>query len=115
PAAKLAIYKIAFTSATDQEPAIYSGDALAAIDAAVSDGVDGINSSVSGSGAVEDPVDRAFLSAASAGIFVATSAGNSGPAASTANHVTPWVTTVAASTVAPYAGTVVLGNGKKYA
>ena len=31
------------------------------------------------------------------------------------HHVTPWVTTVAASTVAPYAGTVVLGNGKKYA
>jgi subtilisin family serine protease len=115
PAAKLAIYKIAFTSATDEEPAIYTGDALAAIDAAVSDGVDVINYSVSGSDAVDDPVDRAFLSAASAGIFVATSAGNSGPAASTANHVTPWVTTVAASTVAPYAGTVVLGNGKKYA
>ncbi len=115
PAAKLAIYKIAFTSATDEEPAIYTGDALAAIDAAVSDGVDVINYSVSGSDAVDDPVDRAFLSAASAGIFVATSAGNSGPAASTANHVTPWVTTVAASTVAPYTGTVVLGNGKKYA
>ncbi len=115
PAAKLAIYKIAFTSATDEEPAIYTGDALAAIDAAVSDGVDVINYSVSGSDAVDDPVDLAFLSAASAGIFVATSAGNAGPGASTANHVTPWVTTVAASTVAPYAGTVVLGNGKKYA
>jgi hypothetical protein len=115
PAAKLAIYKIAFTSTTDVEPAIYTGDALAAIDAAVSDGVDVINYSVSGSDAVDDPVDLAFLSAASAGIFVATSAGNSGPAASTANHVTPWVTTVAASTVAPYAGTVILGNGKKYA
>jgi subtilisin family serine protease len=115
PAAKLAIYKVAFTSATDEEPAIYTGDALAAIDAAVSDGVDVINYSVSGSDAVDDPVDLAFLSAASAGIFVATSAGNAGPEASTANHVTPWVTTVAASTVAPYAGTVVLGNGKKYA
>jgi subtilisin family serine protease len=115
PAANLAIYKIAFTSATDEEPAIYTGDALAAIDAAVSDGVDVINYSVSGSDAVDDPVDLAFLSAASAGIFVATSAGNAGPGASTANHVTPWVTTVAASTVAAYAGTVVLGNGKKYA
>jgi subtilisin family serine protease len=115
PAAKLAIYKIAFTSATDELPAIYTGDALAAIDAAVSDGVDVINYSVSGSDAVDDPVDLAFLSAASAGIFVATSAGNAGPGASTAYHVTPWVTTVAASTVAPYAGTVLLGNGKKYA
>ena len=115
PAAKLAIYKVAFTSATDSEPAIYAGDALAAIDAAISDGVDVINYSVSSSDTVDDPVDLAFLSAASAGIFVATAAGNSGPRSSTLHHVTPWVTTVAASTVAPYAGTVVLGNGKKYA
>jgi subtilisin family serine protease len=115
PAAKLAIYKVAFTSAIDERPAIYTGDALAAIDAAVADGVDVINYSVSGSDTVDDPVDMAFLSAASAGIFVATSAGNGGPEVSTLNHVTPWVTTVAASTVAPYAGTVVLGNGKKYA
>jgi hypothetical protein len=43
PAAKLAIYKVAFTSATDNVPAIYTGDALAAIDAAISDGVDVIN------------------------------------------------------------------------
>ena len=114
PAAKLAIYKVAFSSATDDVPAIYTGDALAAIDAAISDGVDVINYSVSSSDAVDDPVDLAFLSAASAGIFVATSAGNAGPGASTLHHVTPWVTTVAASTVAPYAGTVVLGNGKKY-
>jgi Subtilase family/Fibronectin type-III domain/PA domain len=106
---------VAFTSATDAEPAIYAGDALAAIDAAISDGVDVINYSVSSSDTVDDPVDLAFLSAASAGIFVATAAGNSGPGSSTLHHVTPWVTTVAASTVAPYAGTVVLGNGKKYA
>jgi subtilisin family serine protease len=115
PAAKLAIYKVAFSSSTDEEPVIYTGDALAAIDAAIADGVDVINYSVSGSDAVDDPVDLAFLSAASAGIFVATSAGNGGPGAATLNHVTPWVTTVAASTVAPYTGTVVLGNGKKYA
>ena len=115
PAAKLAIYKVAFTSKIDQEPAIYIGDALAAVDAAISDGVDVINYSVSSSDALDDPVDRAFLSAASAGIFVATAAGNEGPGASTLHHVTPWETTVAASTVAPYAGTVVLGNGKKYA
>jgi len=115
PAAKLAIYKIGFTSATNSEPAIYIGDALAAIDAAISDGVDVINYSISSSDAVDDPVDLAFLSAASAGIFVSTAAGNEGPGSATLNHVTPWLTTVAASTVAPYAGTVVLGNGKKYA
>jgi subtilisin family serine protease len=115
PAAKLAIYKVGFTSRTDPEPAIYNSDALAAIDAAITDGVDVINFSISSSDAVDDPVDMAFLSAASAGIFVSAAAGNEGPSASTLNHVTPWLTTVAASTVAPYAGTVVLGNGKKYA
>jgi subtilisin family serine protease len=115
PAAKLAIYKVGFTSATDPNPAIFTGDALAAIDAAISDGVDVINYSISSSDSVDDPVDLAFLSAASAGIFVSAAAGNEGPGASTLNHVTPWLTTVAASTVAPYAATVVLGNGKKYA
>ena len=115
PAAKLAIYKVGFTSATDPEPAIYTSDALAAIDAAISDGVDVINYSISGSDTLDDPVDLAFLSAASAGIFVSAAAGNGGPGASSLNHVSPWLTTVAASTVAPYAGTVVLGNGKKYA
>jgi subtilisin family serine protease len=115
PAAKLAIYKVGFTSTTDPEPAIYISDALAAIDAAITDGVDVINYSISSSDAIDDPVDLAFLSAASAGIFVATAAGNAGPDAATLHHVVPWVTTVAASTVAPHAGTVVLGNGKKYA
>ena len=115
PAAKLAIYKVAFTSKTEPEAVVYTGDALAAIDAAITDGVDVINYSVSSSDTLDDPVDRAYLSAASAGIFVATAAGNAGPGAATLNHVVPWVTTVGASTVAPYAGTVVLGNGKKYA
>ena len=115
PGAKLAIYKIGFTSATDPEPAIYTGDALAAIDAAISDGVDVINYSISSSDQLDDPVDLAFLSAASAGIFVSAAAGNQGPTPSTLHHVSPWLTTVAASTVKPYAGTVVLGNGKRYA
>ena len=75
-----------------------------------------INFSISGSDLLLDPTNVAFFSAAAAGIFVSASAGNSGPGASTLNHNAPWVTTVAASTVAPYAGTVVLGNGtRKYA
>jgi hypothetical protein len=115
PAAKVAVYKVGFNSADDPEGSIYTGDALDGIDAAILDGVDVINYSISGSDSPVDPVDLAFLSAASAGIFVATSAGNAGPGASTANHTTPWLTTVAASTVAPYAGTVVLGDGRKFA
>ena len=54
------------------------------------DGVDVLNYSISGStSTTTDPVSMAFLSAASAGIFVAASAGNSGPTASTVNHGAP--------------------------
>ena len=85
------------------------------IDSAIADGVDVINYSISDDDDPTDPVQLAFLSAASAGIFVAASAGNSGPGASTMQHTSPWVTTVGASTVRPYYGTVTLGNGQKYA
>jgi hypothetical protein len=44
-----------------------------------------------------DPVEIAFFNAAAAGVFVVTSAGNSGPTASTVAHNAPWTTTVAAS------------------
>ena len=54
-----------------------------------SDGVDVLNYSVSGSRRVDDAVERAFLGAATAGVFVATSAGNDGPAAGTVGHVSP--------------------------
>ncbi len=40
----------------------------------------------------------AFLDAYAAGVFVACSAGNDGPAANTVSHREPWTTTVAAST-----------------
>ena len=115
PAAKLAIYKVCWTSRPNPEGACYTTDSLAAIDQAVLDGVDVINYSVSSSDDLDDPVDQAFRSAAAAGIFVSASAGNSGPGPSTLDHVAPWVTTVAASTVGPYAGTVVLGNKAMYA
>ncbi len=115
PAAKIAVYKVCWTSVPDPEGACYTGDSLDAIEQAILDGVDVINYSVSSSDALNDPVDQAFRSAAAAGIFVSTSAGNSGPGPSTLDHGAPWVTTAAASTVAPYAGTVALGNGAKYA
>jgi hypothetical protein len=115
PAARLAVYKACWTSVPEPEAFCYTSDVLAAVNQAVTDGVDVINYSVGGSDDLNDPVDQTFRSAAGAGIFVSVSAGNSGPGPSTLDHVAPWVTTVAASTVAPYAGTVVLGNGAKYA
>jgi len=75
------------------------------VDQAVEDGVvDVLNYSISGGDRPwNDPVSQAFLAAEEAGIFVAAAAGNTStsvPAAlpGTANHLEPWVATVAATT-----------------
>jgi len=117
PAAKIAVYKALWTGKNDVGSGGYTSDILSAIDQAVADGVDVINYSVGSifESAHTDPVQLAFLSAASAGIFVSAAGGNSGPYDSTLDNTSPWVTTVAASTVAPYESTVVLGNGEQYA
>ena len=76
----------------------YEGDLVASIGQAVLDGVDVINYSISGSADPYDSTELAFLDAFAAGIAVNSSAGNSGPGASTADHASPWTTTVGAST-----------------
>jgi subtilisin family serine protease len=116
PAASIAVYKALWHRTTSATASGWTSDLVAAFDQAVADGVDVINSSVGSSSesSPADPVELAMLSAASAGIFVAASAGNSGPGSSTLDHPSPWVTTVGASTVAPREGTVQLGNGKSY-
>ena len=71
---------------------------LAGINQAVADGVDVLNYSISGADSPwADSVSRAFLEAFGAGIFVATSAGNSGPGAGTVAHTAPWNASVAAT------------------
>ena len=77
----------------------YSSDSAAAVQQAIIDGVDVLNFSIGGgSSPYTDLVSLAFLDAFNAGIFVAASAGNSGPGADTTGHREPWTTTVAAST-----------------
>ena len=77
----------------------FSSDSAAAVGQAILDGVDVINFSISGgTDPMTDPVELAFLDAYAAGVFVAASAGNDGPGAATANHLSPWTTSVAAST-----------------
>ncbi len=88
----------------------YSSDSVAAIEQAILDGVDVINYSISGgTHPYNDIVSLAFLRAYENGIFVAKSAGNSGPGPNTVVGRSPWVTTVAASTQArSFAGTLAL-------
>ncbi len=115
PRARIAAYKVCWTATTTAQTGCYTGDTLAAIDAAVSDGVDVINFSVSGTLLnFLDPVEVAFLNAANAGVFVAASAGNSGPG-NTVAHMSPWLTTVGASTHdRSQGGSITLGNGITY-
>ena len=77
----------------------YTSDSAAAVEQAILDGVDVLNFSIGGgSNPYSDIVSLAFLSAYENGVFVACSAGNSGPGADTVDHREPWVTTVAAAT-----------------
>jgi hypothetical protein len=93
PGAWVSVYKVCGADGC------FSSDSAAAVAQAVRDGVQVINFSISGGTEPEtDPVELAFLDAYAAGVFVAASAGNAGPDASTVNHLSPWVTTVAAST-----------------
>lgn len=115
PAARIAVYKALWER--DGNGSGTTADLVAAIDQAVADGVDVINYSISGStSSVVSPDEIAFLFAADAGVFVSTSAGNSGTEGpSTVAHNSPWTTTVAASTHDRASDkTVTLGNGAKY-
>jgi len=114
PRARIAAYKVCWE--TGSGGSCFNSDSVAAIDQAVADGVDVINFSISGSRTnFRDPVEIAFLFAADAGVFVAASAGNSGPSSSTVAHPGPWLTTVAAGTHNRTGeGSVTLGNGATY-
>ncbi len=79
PRARIATYKVLLGD-RPTGGSCFNTDSVAAIDQAVADGVDVINFSISGSQTnVRDAVEIAFMYAADAGIFVAASAGNSGP------------------------------------
>ena len=114
PAARLAVYKACWTAPDPAEDGCTTADTVAAVDQAVADGVDVLSYSISGSVRRDDSVERAFLGAAAAGVFVATSAGNGGVRAGSVTHTSPWVTTVAASTQRAFQGAVRLGNGRSY-
>lgn len=116
PAAKVSVYKICWEDTDPATGGCYSSASIDAIDTAIKDGVDVLNYSISGNtDSTTDPVALAFLNAAAAGVFVAASAGNSGPAESTVNHASPWLTTVAASTFpSDLQGTVKVSDGTLY-
>jgi hypothetical protein len=115
PRARIAAYKGCFGAA-----GCALSDLVASIDTAVSDGVDVINYSIGSdapSALAADADAVAFLFAAQAGVFVATSAGNAGQGAATVGSPAdaPWVTAVGASTHSRrFDNTVTLGDGSVF-
>lgn len=91
PRANVISYKIC-------SPGCPSSYAVAAVNQAIVDGVDVLNYSISGpDNPWSNAVDLAFLDAFDAGIYVAASAGNTGPGSATVTKTAPWNATVAAS------------------
>lgn len=122
PRARIASYKVCWTYDDPTNPdgsnsrnSCFNSDSVKAIEEAVKDGVHVLNYSISGSQtSTADAVEQAFYRASLAGVFVAASAGNSGPGNAVA-HNSPWLTTVAASTHGRnLQADVTLGNGAKY-
>lgn len=101
PHANLVVFDACHTPAPPStQGSCFNAFTLAAINQAVADGVvDVINYSIGGGTAPWSEANSlAFLAAQNAGIFVAASAGNSGPGPNTLGHVEPWTTTVANTT-----------------
>ncbi|KAK7280039.1 hypothetical protein RJT34_25101 [Clitoria ternatea] len=110
PGARIAAYKVCWTGGC------FSSDILSAVDRAVADGVDVLSISLGGgvSSYYRDSLSIAAFGAMEKGVFVSCSAGNAGPDPVSLTNVSPWITTVGASTMdRDFPADVKLGNGRK--
>lgn len=99
PRANVIAYDVCYTNTATGQGLCPTASSVAAVNQAVADGiVDAINFSIGGGvNPWTDSVSLAFLNAVDSGIYVASSAGNSGPGANTLGHNEPWVGATAAS------------------
>ncbi|CAN1243603.1 Subtilisin-like protease 4 [Linum perenne] len=116
PAAHLAIYKVCFP---DDDVDCAESDILAGLDAAIRDGVDVLSISMGNDDPrtpiFEDAISVGTFAAIEKGIFVSTSAGNSGPFNSTLSNEAPWLLTVGATTLdRKIVAMAKLGNGEQF-
>jgi len=95
----------------------YGADVLAAIEQAISDGVDIISLSAAGQylknpeDIFTDEVSIGAFHALSRNILLVASAGNDGPTPGSVVNIAPWVFTVAASTIdRDFSSTMTIGN-----
>ncbi|KAK7372426.1 hypothetical protein VNO80_05804 [Phaseolus coccineus] len=112
PSARIAVYKVCWTSGCR------NADVLAAFDAAIADGVDIISASVGRNSVVDlpyfqDDIAIGAFHAMRRGILTSKSAGNSGPNPSTMTNLAPWFLSVAAATTdRKFFTNLQLGNGQ---
>lgn len=109
PGARIAAYKVCWVGGC------FSSDILAAVDKAVADGVNVLSISLGGgvSSYSRDSLSVAAFGAMEKGVFVSCSAGNAGPDPVSLTNVSPWITTVGASTMdRDFPANVKLGNGR---
>lgn len=107
PGARVAPYKVCWKGGC------FSSDILSAVDRAVADGVDVLSISLGGgvSSYYRDSLSVAAFGAMEMGVFVSCSAGNGGPDPISLTNVSPWITTVGASTMdRDFPATVQLGS-----
>ncbi|XVE64948.1 hypothetical protein DITRI_Ditri07aG0142500 [Diplodiscus trichospermus] len=111
PLAHLAIYKVCFGEDCGDS------NILAALDAAIEDGVDVLSISIGDDAGpfFQDNIAVAGFAAIKNGIFVSCSAGNSGPFNTTLSNEAPWLLTVGASSIdRKVVATAKLGNGEEH-
>ncbi|KAK2989132.1 hypothetical protein RJ640_027206 [Escallonia rubra] len=110
PLAHLAMYRICADDCRES-------DILAAMDAAIEDGVDVLSLSLGIHSApfFDDVIALGAFGAIEKGIFVSCSAGNSGPGNATLSNEAPWILTVGASTIdRSIRATAMLGNKEEF-
>jgi subtilisin family serine protease len=109
PKARIAMYKAC------SENGCMHADIVAAVDAAVKDGVDIISISLGRSFPIafhDDVLAVALFGAERKGVFVVVAGGNAGPQAARVVNSAPWMTTVGAATVDRlFPAHLTLGNG----
>jgi len=119
PKSRVVTYKVCWSLKTrDASAAVcYGADVLAAIEQAISDGVDIISLSAAGQylknpeDIFTDEVSIGAFHALSRNILLVASAGNDGPTPGSVVNIAPWVFTVAASTIdRDFSSTMTIGN-----
>lgn len=113
PQARVAAYKACWTAPDPDQDGCTTSDLVAAVDRAVSDGVDVLALAVaprSTSAARGSALEQALLGAAEAGVVVVAAAGNHAGGAYAAYPV-PWVTTVGALSSPPPRGRLDVTGG----